>query len=75
MRNPVPLGPSITQGKKTRTIRMLTDSQRRRILANIEKALAALSSPPMTEEDRREYDRLIRRELEREERRRGLELK
>lgn len=54
---------------------MLTDSQRRRILANIDKALAALSSPPMTEEDCREYDRLIRRELEREERQRGLELK
>lgn len=54
---------------------MITDSQRRRTLANIDQALAALSSPPMTEEDRREYDRLIRRELEREERQRRLELK
>lgn len=54
---------------------MITDSQRRRIIANIDKAIAALSSPHMTEEDRREYSRLIRRELEREERQRGLEFK
>ena len=54
---------------------MITDSQRRRILDNIDKAISALSSSPMTEEDRREYARLIRRELERKERQRGLELK
>lgn len=54
---------------------MLTDSQRRRVLANIDTALAALSSPPMNEDERREHERLIFRELERKERQQGLELK
>ncbi len=55
---------------------MLTTEQRQRALVGIYAAIAAINDPtPMTDEERRQHDVLVRRELERRERQQSLELK
>lgn len=55
---------------------MLTTEQRQRALVGIYAAIAAIIDPnPMTDDERRQHDLLVRRELERRERQQSLELK
>lgn len=50
--------------------------QRRRALAGIEAAIAAINdNSPVTEEERRQHDLLVQRERERQARQQSLELK
>ncbi len=72
---PLSSGPATT-AVTTMEIPMLTTEQRQRALVGIYAAIAAIKDPtPMTDEERRQHDVLVRRELERRERQQSLELK
>ncbi len=55
---------------------MLTTEQRQRALVGIYAAIAAINDPtPMTDDERRQHDLLVRREIERQAHQQSLELK
>ena len=54
----------------------MNTEQRQSALVGIYAAIAAINDPtPMTDDERRQHDLLVRRELERRERQQSLELK
>ncbi len=54
----------------------MNTEQCKRALAGVYAAIAAINDPiPMTDDERRQHDLLVRRELERQARQQSLELK